>query len=366
VKCGRRGSAVEWPLVIEQRNRNRPALIIQSKTIQAYADWQSQLRDVITSPRELLAALNLHRDEVAYSAIAARDFPLKVPRSFVARMKPGDPADPLLRQVLASGEELLAPAGYSDDPVGEQGDAITQPGIIRKYRGRALLILSGGCAINCRYCFRRHFPYSENLNSRSQWRAALLRVAEDPSISEIILSGGEPLLLPDAQLRDLVSTIAAMAQIKRLRVHTRLPVVIPERVTEDLAAAICRPGLSTVLVIHSNHANEVDGNLAAAMIRLRERGVTVLNQSVLLAGVNDSAAELVELSEALFSAGVLPYYLHLLDRVRGAAHFDVPEDRARELMRDITAALPGYLVPRLVREEAGAPSKTGIAVTAST
>ena len=334
--------------------------MIPQINITAGDDWQSQLRNVITSGEELLELLHLTRDQVGYSELAGNDFPLKVPRAFVARMRVGDPRDPLLRQVLGTGQELLAEPGYNEDPVGETADAISRPGIIQKYRGRLLLILSSGCAVNCRYCFRRHFPYSENQNSRKEWLQAIDHIAQDTTISEVILSGGDPLLVADDHLQELVAKIAAVKHVKRLRVHTRLPVVIPQRVAPGLLDAITHPSLQTVLVIHANHANELDYAVGEAMLSARASGITLLNQAVLLAGVNDNTEALTGLSKRLFELGVLPYYLHLLDKVRGAAHFDVEETRARALIEEISGQLPGYLVPKLVREEAGALAKTPV------
>ncbi len=330
-----------------------PVEILPTRT-----DWRSQLRDCVRSGGELLELLSLSSREVNFSERAAADFPLRVPREFVRRMQPGNPRDPLLLQVLALGEETLQVPGFTEDPVGETGGANPAPGIIHKYRGRALLIVSGACAINCRYCFRRHFPYGVNQNSRSEWRRALEYVAADEDISEIILSGGDPLVLDDVPLADLVDLIEAIRQVKRLRIHTRLPVVIPDRVEASLLDAICRDDLQTVVVIHSNHGNEIDAGVRHALGAFRRAGVTVLNQSVLLAGINDDADSLVDLSERLFAAGALPYYLHLLDPVQGAAHFDVTEARGRQLIKELAGRLPGYLVPRLVREHPGGDSKT--------
>lgn len=329
------------------------------------ADWQQQLRDVISTGEHLLQALQLRPEQVGFSERASRDFALKVPRAFVTRMRVGDPSDPLLRQVLSHRRELLAEPGYGTDPVGETDDAVRQPGIIQKYHGRVLLVLSGGCAINCRYCFRRHFPYPDHRNSRSDWQRALQTIAADPSISEVILSGGDPLLVSDLQLAELVRGIAAIGHVQRLRVHTRLPVVIPARVTGGLLQALTGTRLPCVVVIHSNHANEVDAAVHDAMRFMQAQGITLLNQAVLLAGVNDDADALVTLSERLFAVGVLPYYLHLLDKVQGAAHFDVPQHRGTALIKAISARLPGYLVPRLVREDAGAPAKTAVLRQAS-
>jgi len=323
-------------------------------------DWQHQLRNVISSRDELLRALGLSADEVGHANGADESFALKVPRSFVQRMRYGDPRDPLLLQVLSTAQEMLDTPGYSTDPVGETGAANPRRGVIHKYHGRVLLIVSGGCAVNCRYCFRRHFPYSANQNSRQQWRDALQLIRDDDSIEEVILSGGDPLVAIDEQLQALVAQIAAIAHVRRLRIHTRLPVVIPARITDTLLDAITHPRLQTVMVIHCNHANEIDDSVAEALAAMRRRDITLLNQSVLLANINDNLEAQLALCQRLFATGVLPYYLHLLDKVQGAAHFDVPEQRARMLLSELTARLSGYMVPRLVREIAGADSKVGL------
>lgn len=323
--------------------------------------WQQQLRDVITSREELLAAVGLSAAAAGLADGTEDEFPLKVPRSFVRRMRHGDPRDPLLLQVLSTREEMLDAPGYTRDPVGEAGAAIPRRGIVHKYRGRVLLIVSGGCAVHCRYCFRRHFPYSDNQNSRQQWREALDYIREDDTIDEVILSGGDPLVATDEQLRQLVEQIAGIGHVRRLRIHSRLPVVIPERVDDALLDAITHTALQTVMVIHCNHAREIDDSVAEALRRLRHRDITTLNQAVLLAGINDDLDAQLALCQRLFAAGALPYYLHLLDKVQGAAHFDVPESRARALLAGLTARLPGYLVPKLVREIPGAASKVGIA-----
>ena len=333
----------------------------ESLHLHAVADWQSQLRDAIGSAQQLLDMLGLSADQVGVSEQASRDFPLKVPMAFARRMRVADPEDPLLRQVLASTEETRQVPGYLRDPVGETGSANPEQGIIHKYHGRVLLLVTGACAINCRYCFRRHFPYEENQNSRLQWRETLDYIGRDRSIEEVILSGGDPLVANDRLLQELCTRIASFPHVRRLRIHSRLPIVLPDRVTPGLLDAIAQPRLQTVMVVHSNHANEIDSSVSDAVTAMRERDITVLNQAVLLRGVNDNTPALVALSERLFAAGILPYYLHLLDKVAGAAHFDLPEARARQLMAQVAARLPGYLVPRLVREEAGASSKTGLA-----
>lgn len=321
--------------------------------------WQQLLAQAVSDPAELVALLGLDRSLLPAARAAAGTFPLRVPRGFVARMRPGDPADPLLRQVLPLGEELAQVPGYSDDPVGDLR-ARRGPGVLQKYQGRVLLTATGACGVHCRYCFRRHFPYAEENPRRAHWEAALDAVRADPSIREVILSGGDPLSLSDASLAEIAAALEAIPHIGRLRIHTRQPVVLPERVDDRLLAWLTASRLQKVVVIHANHAREIDTHVHDAMKRLADTGASLLNQSVLLKGVNDSPEALAGLSEALFAAGVLPYYLHLLDKVRGAAHFDVPETRARQLMAALRARLPGYLVPRLVREDPGAPSKTPI------
>jgi EF-P beta-lysylation protein EpmB len=275
-------------------------------------------------------------------------------------MRRGDPRDPLLRQVLPLAEEHLAAPGFSTDPVGDLA-AMASPGVLHKYQGRVLLTATGACAVHCRYCFRRHFPYTESSAGTDHWQAALDYLAQEPSLREVILSGGDPLTLSERRLAEFIRAAAGIAHLERLRIHTRLPVVLPERITPELVRTLSSTRLSTVVVIHANHANEIDDAVIDALAPMRAAGVTLLNQSVLLRDVNDSAGALVALSETLFAAGVLPYYLHLLDRVQGAAHFEVPEDEARALMQQLTSRLPGYLVPRLVREIAGAPAKQVVA-----
>lgn len=314
--------------------------------------WQRELASAIVRPGDLLERLGLAHDPCVTDGGA---FPLRVPEGFVRRMRPGDPRDPLLRQVLpVSAEDAVLP-GDSPDPVGDLAALVT-PGLLRKYHGRALLILTGACPLHCRYCFRRHFPYSEE-GLAGGWDRALARIASDRSVSEVILSGGDPLTLSDAKLERLVERLSGIAHLTRLRIHTRTPIVVPSRVSDRLVAWLARSRLATVVVLHANHPAEVDATVATATARLRETGATLLNQAVLLRGVNDSLEALVGLSERLFEVGVLPYYLHQLDRVQGAAHFAVDDVTAGRLVEGLRARLPGYLVPRLVREEAGRPFK---------
>jgi len=318
-------------------------------------DWRTLWREAVTEPLQLLALLGL--DHLAGRLPAEHaGFAVRVPRGFVARMRHGDPHDPLLLQVLPQLAELDQVPGYGVDAVGDM-DARSAQGVLHKYQGRALLIASGSCAINCRYCFRRHFPYGDEMAAAGQWRKALEHVRQDSSISELILSGGDPLSLATAKLEELSRGLADIPHVTRLRIHTRLPVVLPERVDEAFGRWLDELPLQKVVVLHANHANEFDASVDAACGRLREAGATVLNQSVLLRGINDDADSLTALSERLFAAGVLPYYLHQLDRVQGAAHFEVDDQRALELVDAIRQRLPGYLVPKLVREVGGEASK---------
>jgi len=322
----------------------------------SFITWQSQLAQAISDPDELISILQLQDSLIAPARMAARQFNLRVPRGFVARMQVGNPADPLLRQVLPLGIELEDTPGYSRDPLAEKV-VNPIPGLLHKYYGRVLLTVTGACGVNCRYCFRRYFPYADNNPGSAGWEQALSYIAKDETITEVILSGGDPLAASDVHLNKLVQKIAAIAHVKTLRIHSRLPIVIPERITPELIQWLTQSRLKPVLVVHCNHAQELNAAVGGAMQRLQKAGVTLLNQTVLLKGVNDSQEALTTLSEALFAAGILPYYIHLPDKVQGTAHFDVPEATARELHWQITQRLPGYLVPRLVREVPGAPAK---------
>jgi EF-P beta-lysylation protein EpmB len=330
-------------------------MITRSVAPRQPAAWQIELAQAVSDPRQLLQMLGLDQSGIALRA-PIRHFPLRVPRGYVARMRPGDPADPLLRQVLPLDAEDQLNPGFGKDPVGDLA-ALAGPGVLHKYQGRALVITTGACAIHCRYCFRRHFPYAETQGSGADWAQVLDYLSRDDSIEEVILSGGDPLALNDSRLAALSEGLDRIAHLRRLRIHTRLPIVLPERVDHDLLTWLGATRLKPVMVLHANHARELDAGVDTALSRLRAAGVCLLNQSVLLRGVNDSVGALRELSERLFSAGVLPYYLHLLDRVQGAAHYEVSDAQARALLLDLAAQLPGYLLPRLVREQAGAAAK---------
>lgn len=322
--------------------------------------WQHALREAFTRPAELLAFLDLDPALPSLAPALARDFPLRVPRSYATRMRKADPRDPLLLQVWPGPEEGAVVPGFGLDAVGDL-QRLRDGGIVHKYEGRVLVMATGACAVHCRYCFRRHFPYNEHLAARDHWRAALQTIAGDTTIREVILSGGDPLSLSDDKLAEFTDALDGIGHLRRLRIHTRQPIVLPERVDERLLAWLGRGRLQKVMVLHVNHPRELDATVASALQPLRRLGVTLLNQTVLLRNINDDADTLAALSERLSECGILPYYVHLLDRVRGTAHFEVPEAVACELMRALLARLPGYLVPRLVREEPGRTSKTPIA-----
>ena len=320
---------------------------------------------MIRDPRELAHAIGL--DAAATAVLdspaareAARLFPTRVPRELLARMRRGDANDPLLRQFAPAADEVNGAEGWSHDPLGE-AQASPVPGILHKYQGRVLMIVTGACPVHCRYCFRRHFPYGDHALSDEALERAIDYVRADASIHEVILSGGDPLSLDDGALVALEAKLSEIRHLRRLRIHTRWPVAIPARVNDALLAWLGGSRLRPLIVVHANHAAEIDDGVRGALAKLRARGLTVLNQSVLLRGVNDSADALCALSEALDASDVLPYYLHLLDPVEGAAHFEVSEDEALALMREVASRLPGYLVPRLVREEVGRPAKTRLA-----
>ena len=321
--------------------------------------WRKKLADVVTDGEELLQLLDLGDRPQITTPSALSGFPLRVPRAFVDRMCPGDPDDPLLRQVLPVAKEDVQAPGFTTDPVGELSSPPVDL-VLHKYQGRALVMVTGACAVHCRYCFRRHLPYTEVESAPPTWDGAIDRISSDPAISEVILSGGDPLTVPDSRLEVLGRKLAALPQLKRLRIHTRMPIVLPERVDGALTTWIGSLGLPVVVVVHANHSDEIDDEVRRALAALTATGVTLLNQAVLLAGVNDSANALSDLSESLFGAGVLPYYLHMLDPVSGAAHFEVSGDDAKRLHAELAARLPGYLVPKLVREVPGAPAKLGV------
>lgn len=322
--------------------------------------WQQELRLAVRDAAQLIAALDLPDHFLQSAQRAARSFPVFAPWSYISRMTKGDAADPLLRQVLPLDAELLDQPDFTADPVGDSAARLA-PGLLQKYNGRALLVTTGACAVHCRYCFRRHYPYSDGPRSPADWQPAIEQIAADPTIDEVLLSGGDPLTLVDSHLATLADSLADIPHVRRLRIHTRLPIMIPQRVTNDLRAWLRGTRLTPIVVVHANHAQEIDDSVAQSLARLIDAGIPVLNQAVLLSGVNDTAAALIDLSRRLVDLRVMPYYLHQLDRVAGAAHFEVPISRGLELMAELRAALPGYAVPRYVQEVAGETHKRVLA-----
>ena len=321
-------------------------------------NWQSQLSDLITDPLELLNLLELSTEQLLSGAIlASEQFKLRVPRAFVGKMRIGDPFDPLLLQVLPHHLELEEHPEFVTDPLGEEA-ANQMAGVLHKYQSRFLLTLTGACAIHCRYCFRRHFPYQENLPKNDDWLNIKQYIEDNPAINEIILSGGDPLTLSKRKIALWLERLESLPQLKILRIHSRVPVVIPNRIDDEFISILKNSRLRIIVVIHSNHASELDDFTCSKLLQLSLHHITVLNQTVLLKGVNDSATTLTELSYRLFEARVMPYYLHVLDKVKGAQHFDLRSSEIDHIYSDVLASLAGYLVPKLVREIAGEKNKT--------
>ncbi len=318
--------------------------------------WHDSLAAAIREPAELLQRLGLPDSLLVSACAAAHQFPVMVPESYLSRMRPGDVSDPLLRQVLPLGEELLDTPGFVNDAVDDQASRIA-PGLLQKYQGRALMILTGACAIHCRYCFRRHYPYGEEPKRLDEWEPALAAIAADESIHEILLSGGDPLMVTDRRVGELIGRLEEIPHLRRLRIHSRLPIVLPNRVTDELIELLTMSRLTPIMVVHANHPQEIAGDCSTALRTLVRSGITTLNQAVLMRGINDTVDVLQDLGERLIDLGVLPYYLHQLDRVRGAAHFEVHESVGRQLIAELRQRIPGYAVPRYVREEAGWPHK---------
>jgi len=330
----------------------RTPIVLQPRFIE---DWQQLLATGVSDVEQLLQMLELRPEQLPELRYHSQ-FPLRVPIGFVKRMRRGDPADPLLRQILPLAMESSQAPDFNLDPVGDL-DAVTETGLLQKYHGRALLITTGACAVHCRYCFRRHFPYQKQHARQHNWHDVISHLQSEPNINELILSGGDPLMLTTGHLTELTNQLAGLKHIKRLRIHTRLPIVLPERINTQLLQWLSNLPFNIVIVVHANHPAEIDDKVSASLQALGRLPVTVLNQSVLLRDINDNCEILAQLSERLFAAGTLPYYLHLLDKVQGAAHFDIPATRAKHLHDKLRQRLPGYLLPQLVYEMAGASSK---------
>lgn len=334
-------------------------MITRTATTLHTATWQQSQAQAIRDPAELLEILRLPASLLPAAQAAAQQFPLRVPCGYVDRMEKGNPQDPLLLQVLPMGFELTESEGFAPDPVGDL-TAMVRPGLLHKYHGRVLMITTGACGIHCRYCFRRHFPYSETQRETNNWQPALAYIAADPSIEEVILSGGDPLCLTNQRLMALTRKLASIPHVRRLRIHTRQPIVLPERVDTGLLEWLNTCEMQVIVVLHCNHTNEINTEVCRALAAIKGTGAALLNQAVLLRGINDDTEVLVDLNKNLFYIGVLPYYLHQLDRVQGSQHFEVAPQRAREIMRELRDRLPGYLVPNLVREETGQLAKRPI------
>ena len=319
--------------------------------------WRQQFAQSIRTPQALLASLKFDQQQIQSMLADEQGFSTLVPSSYAARMQANNPLDPLLLQVLAHKAEGQSHPEFNQDPLAE-ADFNPAPGVVHKYQGRALLIAAGHCAINCRYCFRRHYPYDEQQRSRAQWQQSLAVLAQDTELEEIILSGGDPLALTNNALFALIDEIEQLPQVKRLRIHSRLPIVLPARITSALCQRLAQSRLQVVMVIHCNHAQEINTEVIKACQNLKQAGITLLNQTVLLKHINADVETLCELQQALFSAGALPYYLHLPDHVAGTQHFFVDREEGQRLHQAMQERLPGYLVPRLVKEEPGKAHKT--------
>ena len=348
----------DWFSMLSVTSRTDPAC--RPAAAGRYPDWQAVLADAVRDPGELCRLLDLPTRVGASAGRAQAGFPVFVPRTFLGRIRPGDPNDPLLLQVLPQEVERSHCEGFTGDPLGE-AQATWAPGLLWKYQNRILMVATGACGVYCRFCFRRHFPFDNSPQGPRQWEPALERIAAEPSIHEVILSGGDPLVLNDERLEWLAGRLAQTPHLRRLRLHTRMPVMIPQRVNDELIGWLRGTRLTTIVVVHVNHPAEIDDAVAAALRRLVDAGVSVLNQSVLLGRVNDDVDVLVALCERLIDLGVMPYYLHQLDRVAGAAHFEVPESTGIKLIEQLRARLPGYAVPRYVRETPGEPNKVILA-----
>ncbi|KGQ62063.1 EF-P beta-lysylation protein EpmB [Gallibacterium anatis] len=329
---------------------------MQNLTFGADSDWTEYLATAVSDPIQLLTLLNLPLEPYQQHLAARRLFAMRVPMPFINKMEKGNANDPLFLQVMTDAAEFLQTPGFVKDPLQEQDNAI--PNLLHKYHNRVLLMVKGGCAVNCRYCFRRHFPYEDNPGNKANWRKALDYIAQHSEIEEVIFSGGDPLMAKDRELAWLLEQLNQIPHLKTVRIHSRLPVVIPQRITPELCQSLADSPLNKVLVLHINHANEIDELLSKQLQPLKQAGVTLLNQSVLLKGINDDAHILKALNDKLFATGILPYYLHLLDKVEGASHFWIDDERALAIYRQLITLSSGYLVPKLAREIAGEKSKT--------
>ena len=321
-------------------------------------NWQKELANSFNSPETLLAYLGFDVKAHTKDNHARNLFAVRVPRFFADLMAKNDLNDPLLKQVMPVADEFVVDPDFSTDPLEEQQSS--EQGMLHKYHNRVLLMVRGGCAVNCRYCFRRHFPYAEHHNNKADWLEVFKQIGSDPNIDEIILSGGDPLMANDDYLLWMLQQINLIPSIKRVRIHSRLPVVLPYRITEQFLQLCQQAQQQIIMVLHINHPQEISAELADKVALLIQVGVTVLNQAVMLRGINDSTDTQMALNETLFTHRIQPYYLHLFDKVQGAAHFAISDERAVAIMRDVMTKQSGYMVPKLVREIGGEASKTPV------
>ncbi len=328
----------------------------KTESQETVARWQASMKMAFRSPVELAEFLGLNLEQAIVPS-NSYGFPFLVTREFASRMKKGDWDDPLLLQAWPFSQESIAAPGYNEDPVGELGARI-ESGLLQKYHGRVLMVTTGACAIHCRYCFRRHYPYSDEPKSIEQWLPALDRIEADDSISEVILSGGDPLMITDRSLETLFKRIESISHVERLRIHSRMPIVLPNRIDDGVVHLLKQTRLAAYVVVHTNHRNEIDESVIQAFRRMRNAGAVVLNQAVLLRGINDNVEAMEDLCLELTKHSVLPYYLHLLDPVQGASHFNVTAEKGKQLIVELRKRLPGYALPELVQELAGEASKT--------
>jgi len=339
-------------------------MIPQISVIKQNSSWQQELKDSISCIDKLINILKINKSQLPPYLLKAGHFPLKVPQSFISRMRINDPLDPLLRQILPENAEAKTYPGFSRDAL-QEDKYNPLPGVLHKYYGRVLIMLTSACAVHCRYCFRQNFPYANNIPGLKGLDKILNYLKENPEVFEVILSGGDPLMVNDEYLNTFIEKIVTLPQVTTLRIHTRLPIVIPNRITPRLIEILTPSTLKTVLVLHANHPNEIDDSVRLALKPLKQAGVTLLSQTVLLKGINDRVEILEGLSHALFKAGIMPYYLHILDKVQGSGHFEVSLKEAQILASQLLGRLPGYLVPKLVQELPGKNAKTPVPLHAS-
>ncbi len=309
-----------------------------------------------TDPVNLLEQLDLSPEQMQFSPQANQDFQFKVPKAYVDKIQKGNPKDPLLLQIFPVQQELEYKQGYSRDPLAE-AQSLFQPGLLQKYDGRALLLVTPACTINCRYCFRRHYPYDDKGHFWTQINNNIQLINQDDSINEVILSGGDPLSLSNERLAALFHSLEAIPHLKRIRIHSRFPVVEPNRIDDEFLEILASSHLQIIMVLHINHTQEIGTDSKVSLEKLHNQKTILLNQSVLLRGVNDDVDILRQLSEILIENHIIPYYLHMLDRVQGSAHFEVSDEDAVQIHQQLRGVLSGYMLPQLVREIAGEKSK---------